>query len=784
MRQYWRILLPTPPYSELTYELPEWFPALQPGCRVLVSVRRSLRVGVAVGKEGGQPEFTTKPILWVLDKAPILDAPYLELVRELACRQMSDAGAILHQLLPAGLRSSDFVFAIDGAEFPSRLRPQAVARMTDSEVRRLLALWENGSMRLHLNPAREAEETVVRLMADPPWPVRPNAVQQLALLEYLLENGQTTRQRLNKELGSKVGPALRRLTTLGLVCTGRQEVGDDLGDQACVSAADVPVNSPEQNQALERLSKALRSDRAETALLHGVTGSGKTHVYLSLAEQCLASGRSVLLLAPEVALACGLFRAVQQRFPGKRCLLYHGYQSPGSRRDAFLSVASGEPTLVVGTRSALFLPIREPGLIVVDEEHDESFKQEERLAYQAKEIAWFRAKQAHGLLVLGSATPDVKSYYAASQGHLPLIPMTHRVGGGTPPDIRLVSIAGMKNADNPLAPETVEALRETVSNGGQAIVMLNRRGYAPLMYCLDCEEVIRCPHCQVAMTFHKSRERLVCHYCGTAYPYPMLCMKCGGGKFLPMGEGTERLEESLAKALPEGVGILRMDRDTTRRQERMEEILSAFSREEAQVLVGTQMLSKGHHFPKVTLVVVVDGDLGLNLPDYRSAERTYQLLLQVAGRAGRSTLPGRVLVQTRNPGHPFWQHVLGADYSTFYQREIEQRERFSYPPFVRLGLIRMSIPACNAEGEELPEDPNLLMKAGDALQGAARRCGVKALGPAPAPLAMLRGRRRYNCLLKAGQWPDIRSVFAAFSSWNPDPANIRMRLDLDPVNML
>jgi primosomal protein N' (replication factor Y) len=249
-----------------------------------------------------------------------------------------------------------------------------------------------------------------------------------------------------------------------------------------------------------------------------------------------------------------------------------------------------------------------------------------------------------------------------------------------------------------------------------------------------------------------------------------------------MGEGTERLEETLAKALPEGTGILRMDRDTTRRQERLEQILTDFSQGRAQVLVGTQMLSKGHHFPNVTLVVVADGDLGLNLPDYRSSERTYQLLLQVAGRAGRGNLPGRVLVQTRNPGHPFWEHVLRSDYATFYAGEIERRKRFHYPPFVCLGLIRLSVPV--EENESSGDDTRLLMEASSALLRAAEPCNVSALGPAPAPLAMLRGRRRYNCLLKAKTWRDVRDVYARFCAWNPEPDRIRMRLDLDPVNML
>ncbi|MEF2146130.1 MAG: primosomal protein N' [Desulfovibrionaceae bacterium] len=777
MKEYWQILLPSPPYSVLTYERPDWFPALEPGCRVLVPMRRSLRVGVLM-QMCPKPEFATKPLLWALDRTPLLDADYMDLVQTMASRQMTEPGAILGQLLPAGLRVSDLTFTLDRGPFPSRLSPRELSRLSDKDKGTLLELWRDGAMRVLLNPGRESDETIVRLLADPPWPVRPNAQLQMGVLEYLLENGPATRRRLSEAVGPNLGPVLRRLAEAGLVCVERSgESLADLDNIVCEPHGDYLVSSPEQEAALESLLRAQASAQPETALLHGVTGSGKTHVYLELAAACLDSGKPALLLAPEVALACGLFKAVQKRFPQQRCLFYHGYQTPSQRRDTFLALAEQGPVLVVGTRSALFLPLRRPGLIVIDEEHDESFKQEERLAYQAKEIAWYRVQQSGGLLVLGSATPDVKTFQAARLGSFPVHSLTKRVGGGTVPDIQLVDIAGFKDPDNPLAASTLQALSETVEQGGQAIVMLNRRGYAPLMYCLDCGDVVRCPNCHVSMTYHKNRERLVCHYCGLSHPYPLLCSGCGGGNHLPMGEGTERMEEVLVKALPEGTGILRMDRDTTRRPERLEQILDDFSKERAQVLVGTQMLSKGHHFPNVTLVVVADGDLGLNLPDYRSAERTYQLLLQVAGRAGRGVKSGKVLVQTRNPGHPFWSHVLQSDYVSFFEQEIAKRENFRYPPFVRLGLIRLSVPMDDTAGG-LPKD------AAAALQRAAQGLDVTVLGPAPAPLAMLRGRQRFNCLIKAADWRDVRMVFKRMSAWNPEPERIRLRLDLDPVNML
>jgi len=290
--------------------------------------------------------------------------------------------------------------------------------------------------------------------------------------------------------------------------------------------------------------------------------------------------------------------------------------------------------------------------------------------------------------------------------------------------------------------------------------------------------VPKCPDCQVGLTYHKLRERLVCHYCGLSYPYPIPCAKCGGVTFVPMGEGTERLEEYFLRTLGHEVSVLRMDRDSARRQERMEEILRRFREGEAQVLVGTQMLSKGHHFPGVTLVVVANADMGLYLPDYRAAERTYQLLVQVSGRAGRGDKPGLVLVQTRNPAHPFWDFVLRADYQGFYAREIASRQRFRYPPFTRLALLRLSCPA----DREQPQQA--LLAFGKALREAARTLGVDVLGPAPAPLAQLRGRKRFNCLLKCADWQPIRALFSALSRVDVAPGDFRLELDLDPVNML
>ncbi|WP_419788326.1 replication restart helicase PriA [Pseudodesulfovibrio sp.] len=786
MADLWQVTLVSPPYQVLTYERPSHVPVPEPGQRVIIPLGRSHRMGVVLGPAETVPEgVAIKPILWPLERRPLLSAGYLDLAANMASRQMTSVGRILEILLPRGLRTASVTFRVDrhmsDRELPGTIKPSGLNKFCEADLDALAKLWQAGRMRVQLSSKREAEEQFASLVSDPPWPVRPNAKRQLRLLEFLHDNGPRSLFSLKCALGDWVNPTLVQLEKAELVTLGR--VSADMVDEvdqepACDGPSELAVDpTPEQRTVLAELTATLDAGGGPH-LVHGVTGSGKTFLYLEMARTCLERGLSVMLLAPEVALACSLYREAVSRFPNERVLLYHGYQSPGKREATFSRVAREKgPMIVVGTRSSLFLPVQRPGMIVLDEEHDESFKQEERLSYHAKEVAWFLAEKSKALLVLGSATPDVKTFQAARSGAIPISVLKERVGNSELPTVRLVDISGL-TGDNFFAQETLDAVAEAVKAGEQVIVMLNRRGYAPVMYCLDCGEAVRCPECEVGMTYHKGRERVVCHYCGLTYPYPLLCSKCGGGNFVPMGEGTERLVERLEEALPEGTGVLRLDRDATRRQERMEEILAAFGRGEAQVLVGTQMISKGHHFPRVTLVVVADGDLGLNLPDYRSGERTFQLLVQVAGRAGRGDAPGRVLIQTRNPVHPIWNEVLGGDYTGFFQREIGRRKMFGYPPFSKLALVRISHPAKFDGGADA------VAHIGNALRAHAGELEITALGPAPAPLSMLRGRRRFNCLLKGHDWGKLRTLYGYLVQANPAPGEVRLSLDLDPLTTL
>ena len=809
-----RVALLSPPYSTLTYEVPIWFPASL--------CTRGLRAAVPLGQKGLRSAIiletdppvdpalkgvALRPLWWPLERVPLLDSGYLDIVEQLAGFQMTTPGRVLGNVLPLGLKTAQVtlrVFEQSGLAVPHNISLAELIKLSESELLRLAQLCEAGAADIQEAASEAMDRDICAVAVDPPWPLRPQAKRQLAVLECLWEHGPMPRRALLKRLGGCGGETLRALTERGLVRIGacREFESDDNAALGLppelppeIFVRDVPagrdvVFTPEQAAALKGLGDLLESGRSGTgaqrsALLHGVTGSGKTAVYLELARRCLASGRSVLLLAPEVALAWKLMREARAYLPETELFFAHGYQAAGLRIRIFRSLAERRqnsaahaPYLVVGTRSSLFLPLANLGLIVLDEEHDDSFKQDEGLLYQAKDLAYLLAGRDGALLVLGSATPDVRTFHAARQGTIHSYDLPRRVSGAELPELRLVDISAQTSQQGILALETLNALRGVVERGEQAVIMLNRRGYAPLMYCLSCGVVAKCPHCDIGLTFHKGRERMVCHYCGFAAQFPSPCFGCGSLHFLAMTEGTEKLEETLGAALGEKGRILRLDRDTTRRPGRLEEILAAFAGGEADILVGTQMLSKGHHFPRVTLAVVADADLGLNLPDYKAAERTFQLLLQSAGRAGRGDKPGEVIVQTRDPGHYCWKFLRSNDYAGFFAQEIAKREARGYPPFVRLALIRISFPQDWAEGMAALNVINTTIRKGGS------ESGVTVLGPAPAPIGLLRGQRRYQCLLKGATWREIRELYARICAQVSDKSKLRLSLDMDPVNLL
>ena len=768
----WSAAILCQPYSSLSYALPPYLPVhvWHPGMRVLVPMGQSNKLCCAV-LERSVPALPTekklKSIFWPLEKEAVLSADYLEMLENVAARQLTSLGRVLASVLPASLRRVP-----DGwRDRKNKKIPFSSGRDNREFLSRLAEFWMQGELDVK-SPGDK--EPVLTVSSEPPWPIRPQARVQWAVMDLLYAHGPRTASSIRAELGQGSTKALQALQDKELVCPckpGDEPEGGSLeaGQDFCFS--------PEQKEALKHLSPRLRQGFG-ACLLHGITGSGKTLVYLDLARQSLEMGRSAILLAPEIAIARQLYQQARQYLPGAAIYLHHGSKGPSSKEKTFVELGQEKkPVLLIGTRSALFMPVQDTGLIVLDEEHDESFKQDQTLIYQAKEIAWYLASREEALLVLGSATPDVKTFHAAQAGHVSLVEMHSRIGKSTLPQVDFVDLKNDPPVFGALAKTCAEALKETVKRGEQAVIMHNRRGYSPVLMCESCSETVKCANCQVGLTYHKKRNRLVCHYCGISVSFPPVCRHCRGSEFIPVGQGTEKVEEFLARHLPD-TQVLRLDRDSTRSPGKAEKILQDFAQGQARILVGTQMLSKGHSFPEVTLAIVLDGDLGLGLPDYRSSERIFQLLVQLSGRSGRGEKPGRVFIQTRNPGHFCWQYIRDCDYKGFFQQEISRRQKFGYPPFVRLGLIRFSFPdTWEGKADFLA---GLRKKAKQAAAGSK----VTMLGPAPAVLSRLKNRERHQFLVKSSDWAGIKQAYLELRPLFDSYRQVRASLDLDPVNML
>ncbi|WP_457572500.1 replication restart helicase PriA [Desulfovulcanus sp.] len=779
----WTVYLLSPPYSTLTYQLPKYFPEhiWRMGQRVLVPLgkKNSLRLGVLARKEKTLlSSEQLKNIYWPLEE-DLLTPDYLSMVEDLANRQMVSPGRILAQVLPRSLKvlPKKFNLADENKDLSIRdvFEDECLCQNLSKD-------WLAGKLSF-VRAKVQSDTQFVNIIKDPPWPIMPNAKVQWEVMDFLWENGPIPKSVLRKVFGPNIYAVLKRLSQKGLISFHSDR------SLEVKKATDLPKNisfcscryslTQEQDLAFKYLNDLLQRKTHEVALVHGITGSGKTLVYLELAKQTLKKGRSVLILGPEIALVWQLFNQAQEVLGPEDLFIHYGTKSAKEKEDLFFKLnKKDEPFVLVGTRSSLFLPLKNLGLIIVDEEHAESYKQEQNFIYQAKEIAYYLARRQKALLVLGSATPDIKTYFAAEKKQIHKVELKRRVGQSVLPAVHLVNLIASPAQFGPLSSVSYERLMEVLDKGEQAVILHNRRGYAPILYCEQCQEIAKCTHCQVSLTYHKVRQRLVCHYCGLSIPFPIICSHCGSCSFLPLGGGTEKLEEFLVQNLPDRVKVLRLDRDSTRRKGSMEEILDKFAKGHAQILVGTQMLSKGHNFPNVTLGIIIDGDLGLGLPDYRASERIFQLLIQMAGRAGRGDKPGEVYIQTRNPDHYCWQYILNNDYDGFYIQEIKRREKFAYPPFVKLALIRLSFPAGWKEKE------NFLVKLKVITQELARSLKINVLGPAPAPLQMLKGRERYQCLLKASNWLDIKKFYALIEKRIGQNKKIRLSLDLDPVSML
>jgi primosomal protein N' (replication factor Y) (superfamily II helicase) len=571
---------------------------------------------------------------------------------------------------------------------------------------------------------------------------------------------------------------IKRLAELGLVSMSRRRIERDPAGHGVLPstvAREPHVFTDEQAAAFERLNALATSGAFSTVLLHGVTGSGKTELYLRLADAVHRSGRAVLMLVPEIALTpavAGVFRATF----GERVAIQHSGLSDGERHDQWQRIRRGDVDVVVGTRSAIFAPLRSLGLIIVDEEHDGSYKQEESPRYHGRDVAVVRGSHAGALVVLGSATPSLESFHNAELGRYSLITLERRVLDRPMASVRIVDMRAEYAESGPdviLSGPLCEALTDRLQKREQSIVLLNRRGFASAVFCRQCASTLECPNCSVSLTVHRSAGRARCHYCNHSTAIPKVCANCAGPYLEQIGFGTERVEAEIVAHFPDA-RVARVDRDTVRKRGAIAALLARFGAGEIDVLVGTQMIAKGHDFPRVTLVGVISADVGLGLADFRAAERTFQLLTQVAGRAGRGLVSGEAIVQTLYPRHYSIRHACRQDYGAFYKEEITFRRGMRYPPAV--AMINAVVKARTRQ--EAMDDAGEIVKA---LRFGGEPYSV--LGPAPAPLNRLKGEHRAQFFIKGSHRPTMRQALQTVLSTRPE---IRRRtiVDVDPVSVL
>ncbi len=732
-----------PVRGEFTYRVPEGLRGkLQPGQRVRVPFGRQSTLGFFLGpaKEPA-PEIVkrAKSIERPLEETAALTPDLVELLRFAAAHYRYPLGEAMRGAMPPGLSKDD-----DG-----------------KEAKADLTWWAEAA------PGAELSKL-------------SRAPAQHATLSYLLAVGG---RALVEEVAHAIPGAkatLKILATKGLVFLDSQEVVH--GVRSGLESGRPAKLTDEQASAVTALTAGLEAGGFQTYLLHGVTGSGKTEVYLRLVERALELKKGALILVPEIALTPQLVGRFKSRF-GPQIAVLHSALKDRERLRHWQLLRNGTIQIAVGVRSAIWAPVANLGVVVVDEEHDPSFKQDEKLKYQARDLAVVRAKKAGALLVLGSATPSLETLENARKGRYQTLRLDRRVDDRPMPGIALVDLRVArpreKDEEPPvLSPELKNAIGQTLDKGQQVILFLNRRGHSTFVLCEVCGESLKCRNCDVCLTHHLSSRRLVCHYCNEHVFLPNNCPKCSGPLLL-LGIGTERVEAEVAETFP-GARVARLDRDAASNNERLTELLAAFARREIDVLVGTQMVAKGHDFPGVTLVCVVLADSSLALPDFRAAERTFQLLTQVAGRAGRGKDPGRVLVQSYHPESEAVSRMLHSDFAGFAENELRRRKMLGWPPYTRMAMVRL-------EGE----DANLTAATAKQLGNAmAQRLppasvGVRLLGPAPAPLARIKGKTRWQIVLKGPTHASLAGPLDAAEQLMPDlPQSVKVVLDVDPGAML
>jgi primosomal protein N' (replication factor Y) len=798
------VSLPVPMDQPFTYSLPLTLQhRVQAGCRVVVPFGPRKLTGVVLERHDRKPAIPVRDVLRLVDPQPVIDGELMRLARWISSYYCAPLGEVLRSMLPLGsdIRSGKTYSLTDSGRDAARqlaldAGPEDVARqvlqalegrtLSAGYFKRKFPLADKVIKALEKKGLIAVEQIVddrdvlrspsdkLRIelkSSDAPRPKLNKAERELlAFLE--LHPGSHNLKDVEQQV-KNASAAARELARKGLIAAVREPI-------AITSA---PVRAPHrlnpaQQAAFDAIRSSIESRRFQTFLLHGVTGSGKTEVYLNCIDAALACERGTLLLVPEIALTPAVAGQFFSRF-GDRVAILHSAFSDSERADQWRRIRAGLAKVVVATRSGVFAPVQNIGLIVVDEEHDGSYKQEETPRYNGRDVAVVRAQSAGATVVLGSATPSLESRYNAERAKYTLLELPDRIEARPMPQVRLIDMRDeflQTRRQAVFARDLVDAMQNKIAIGEQIMLMLNRRGFSTFVACRSCGDRIQCVNCSVTLTWHRRDRRLLCHYCNYAQRVPEKCPKCDSEHIYFLGTGSEKVEEELHREFP-SARIARLDRDTVTGKRQYEHILNGFRDHNYDVLVGTQMIAKGHDIPNVTLVGVVSGDVGLGMPDFRAAERTFQLLTQVAGRAGRGSLPGTVLIQTINPDHYAIRMAAAQDYQAFYEKELQFRRMMQYPPFSAMANLLV-----RAEKQE--EALRMSGELGRHLSPPPE--GVRMMGPAEAPVPRLKAEFRYQMLIKASSRKTLNELLRraiAYARERKWPAT-SLVVDVDPLSLL
>jgi len=800
---YCDVSLPVPLDQLFTYALPETLRhRVQTGCRILVPFGVRKLTGIILRCHDEKPAVTARDALRLLDSEPVLSGELIALGRWIAAYYCAPLGEVLRTMLPLAAeirRGKIWSLTDSGRDAARQLLLDSAPDDPVAQVLRLLdrrplsAAYLAKALPLADKTMRSLERRgfiVAEQVQTERDPLRAPAERLRIQLAAAADGHKLNKPERELRAFLELHPGSHNLKDLEPLVKNASPAARSLARKGLVSLTAEPIPiaagpirarhilNAAQQAAADTIQAAIRARQFHTFLLHGVTGSGKTEVYLTAIDAVLAEGRGALLLVPEIALTPAVAGQFFARF-GDRVAILHSAFTDVERSEQWRRIRSGSASVVVGTRSGVFAPVRDLGLIVVDEEHDGSYKQEETPRYNGRDVAIVRAQAAEACVVLGSATPSLESRYNADRGKYTLLELPGRIEARPLPAVELIDMRQEfleTRQQATFSRKLLEAIDGRLENGEQTIVLLNRRGFSSFVACRACGERVQCINCSLTLTYHKRDRRLLCHYCGYAEKVPSACPKCASEHIYFLGLGSEKVEEELHRAFPQA-RIARLDRDIVTGKRQYETILQDFRDGSYDILVGTQMIAKGHDIPNVTLVGVVSADVGLGMPDFRAAERTFQLLTQVAGRAGRGSIPGIVLIQTINPDHYAVRMAAAQDYQAFYEKELNFRRMMHYPPFSAMANILV-----RSEKQEMAM--RMSTELGHLLTPPPEK--LRVMGPAEAPVPRLKNEYRYQFLIKAASRKSLNELLQKARQYAVDhkwPATALV-IDVDPLTLM